>query len=359
MRSGQVFTLLLLAGLTWGVADRNPVAFEPVSQPGFALENGDMNGDGASDISDGAYLLGGLYRSGPEPVAACGEMGEGAGAAGNPNPRVVPVHPYGMSYGEWGAAWWQWGLGVPAAGNPLTDTTGEFCDAGQSGPVWFLAGTFGEPHVVARDCTAPTGKSFFFPVLKSFCAAEGKEDEMRECARGFLEPATGLDVTVDGVELRDLEDYRADSPGFVLTLTQLRQLSRNLINFANFRGCHRRKSSGLAAASTVAVRNRRVVPTYRVDPFVFGWDNERRSVERCTCAIGRFAKAERATRTADSCARCAKGGRFARKPSRISVSSTPKVARRHRLLRSISLAGVPTSSSYSRIAVRWMQCAST
>ena len=58
---------------------------------------------------------------------------------------VLPVvsNPYGKSYGEWAAAWWQWAYSIPAAQNPITDTTGEFSDVGQSGPVFFLAGNYG------------------------------------------------------------------------------------------------------------------------------------------------------------------------------------------------------------------------
>ncbi len=41
---------------------------------GFALDNGDMNGDLVRDLSDGVYLLSHLYRGGPGPVplAFCG-----------------------------------------------------------------------------------------------------------------------------------------------------------------------------------------------------------------------------------------------------------------------------------------------
>src|SRR5262245_45548774 len=61
---------------------------------------------------------------------------------GNPNPGVLPPQTtaYGKTYGEWGAAWWQWALSIPADRNPLTDKTGEFCGEGQSGPVWFRGG---------------------------------------------------------------------------------------------------------------------------------------------------------------------------------------------------------------------------
>ena len=87
---------------------------------------------------------------------------------GNPNPRVLPVHssPFGSTYGEWSARWWQWVLSVPAATNPLNDTTGAQCAQGQTGKVWFLAGTFVGP--VTRTCTVPQGKALFFPILNLF-----------------------------------------------------------------------------------------------------------------------------------------------------------------------------------------------
>ena len=60
-----------------------------------------------------------------------------------------------------GASWWQWVLSIPVDENPLLDTTGEKCMVGQSGGVWYLAGTFGAP-TVTRDCTVPAGTAFLF-----------------------------------------------------------------------------------------------------------------------------------------------------------------------------------------------------
>src|SRR5438045_3460219 len=78
---------------------------------------------------------------------------------GNPNPGVHPPNskPYGLSYGEWSARWWQWTLQIPLATNPNFDTTGAHCAEGQSGHVWFLAGWFpgAHPPSVTRECTIP------------------------------------------------------------------------------------------------------------------------------------------------------------------------------------------------------------
>lgn len=86
-------------------------------------------------------------------------------AAGrNMNPGVMPPQSaaFGKSYAEWGAAWWQWELNAPIDNNPILDTTGEFANFAQQGPVFFLAGSFGEE--VVRYVTMPTGKALFFPV---------------------------------------------------------------------------------------------------------------------------------------------------------------------------------------------------
>lgn len=85
----------------------------------------------------------------------------------NPNPGILPIHsmPYGKSYGEWGDAWWQWSFAIPADINPVTDTTGGFAAMGQSGPVWFLAGTYG--GTVVRTVTVPAGKALFVPIYNS------------------------------------------------------------------------------------------------------------------------------------------------------------------------------------------------
>jgi len=94
------------------------------------------------------------------------------------NPKV-----YGKTYGEWAAEWWKWAASFPADMNPIGDETGELCDMGQSGPVWFLAGTFGATGV-ERDCTIPPGKAIFYPLINvTWVDAPGDEilsdDEVR------------------------------------------------------------------------------------------------------------------------------------------------------------------------------------
>ena len=57
--------------------------------------------------------------------------------------RIYPrtARPFGQSYAQWSAQWWQWALALPVAGHPFIEP-GFDCNSannGQAGPVWFLA----------------------------------------------------------------------------------------------------------------------------------------------------------------------------------------------------------------------------
>lgn len=64
---------------------------------------------------------------------------------GSSNLVVFPPdsNPYGVNYAEWTTKWWQWVPSIPKEFNPVLDENGKNCAQGQSGPVWFLAGTAG------------------------------------------------------------------------------------------------------------------------------------------------------------------------------------------------------------------------
>lgn len=161
-----------------------------------------------------------------------------AQAARNPNPGVVPPQAtaYGHSYGEWGAMWWQWALGLPPDINPVLDPTGEFCDSGQQGQVWFLAGTFGGP--AERVCEVPSGKAIFFPIVNwtlwepddheaAVAVAESlgidpsqlTDAELMQLGVAWLtDQSTPLSCTVDGVPLSDLNSYRGTPTAYDLVM---------------------------------------------------------------------------------------------------------------------------------------------
>ena len=88
-----------------------------------------------------------------------------AGGGNEHKAQVFPPqsHPYGHSYSEWSAAWWQWAYSIPVGVNPILDSTGENAAVGQDGPVWFLAGNYGGETV--REVSVPAGKALFFPIM--------------------------------------------------------------------------------------------------------------------------------------------------------------------------------------------------
>jgi hypothetical protein len=131
--------------------------------------------------------------------------------------------PYGLTYGEWTAKWWQWGYSIPKDINPAYDDTGKNCAQKQNGPVWFLAGTYG--HAVNRKCDIPAGKAILFPILNSECSfAEFPKlktlSELRICAKTIQDQVTTLNASVNGVPIPNLQKYRIGSPPFNFTLPQ-------------------------------------------------------------------------------------------------------------------------------------------
>jgi hypothetical protein len=82
-------------------------------------------------------------------------------AAASPSSPTV----YGKTIGDWGLAWWQWAIDSTAANNPITSDGAVDCSAGQSGRVWFLAGTFGTTAV--RSCSVPASKALFLAIYNT------------------------------------------------------------------------------------------------------------------------------------------------------------------------------------------------
>jgi hypothetical protein len=152
------------------------------------------------------------------PALAVGPAVADDDRAANP-PRVAPIFskPGGQTYGRWAAEWWQWALGVPAATNPLLDTTGEQCAQRQVDDVWFLAGTVGLAPVV-RECNIPEGKALFFPLINNFFGASLRDppDERTEefvRARAACASPVELFAEIDGFEIRRLDRFFTGESG--------------------------------------------------------------------------------------------------------------------------------------------------
>ena len=125
--------------------------------------------------------------------------------------------PYGLTYGEWTARFWQWLHSIPKPDSPAADTTGKNCALKQTGTVWFLPGTFGGTN--ERTCTIPAGKAILVSLINVMCSyAEHHlktEPDLRACAKADQDKVTTTSITVDGVQLNPV---RLQSPLFTVTL---------------------------------------------------------------------------------------------------------------------------------------------
>lgn len=117
----------------------------------------------------------------------------------------------GFSQAEWSQKWWQWAGAFARRDSPVADRTGALCGSKQSGPVWFLAGTYGTKRTI-RACEVPSGKYLFFPlvnfvILPSFDRPVTCRDRIMNAARMTDHPSY-LVLEIDGLRIEDLESYR-------------------------------------------------------------------------------------------------------------------------------------------------------
>jgi hypothetical protein len=139
----------------------------------------------------------------------------------NIKPATYPAdsRPYGLTYGDWTARFWQWLYSIPKPDNPGSDTTGKNCGLKQSGPVWFLAGTYG--GTIERTCTIPRDKAIMLAAINVECDFTEhqlkNEGELHACAKADQDKVTSTVVSVDGVEIKTV---RLQSPLFSLVLPE-------------------------------------------------------------------------------------------------------------------------------------------
>lgn len=152
--------------------------------------------------------------------------------ARNVNPGVFPIQsrPFGLTYGQWSARWWQFAL---------QQTNLNICTPDKPGSrVTFLAG-----GSVLPSCTISVGMAIMFPVFNvewsvaeaqaqqkmtpgQSCVIPGppngtSDADLLACATAqanhALDVGASLEADVDGVTLQNLPNYRAVSPPFDFT----------------------------------------------------------------------------------------------------------------------------------------------
>jgi hypothetical protein len=138
----------------------------------------------------------------------------------------INAKPYGVSYSEWSARWWQHMVSTPSGDNSLIDAGGNKCSTGQSGPVWLLAGNLG--GVSQRNCDVPAGTALYFPIYNfigantpNVCFQDANDlsvADLRAQGKGFVDAVTSLNVELDDKPIPRLFDRRYRSTAFSLTV---------------------------------------------------------------------------------------------------------------------------------------------
>lgn len=147
-------------------------------------------------------------------MSACASVGA---LAAPPQPLPAAQNVAGHSQAEWSQIWWQWAASFEDHESPVADQTGEFCGARQSGPVWFLAGTYGTRRTV-RLCKVPRGKHLFFPLI-NYVVTRPLEREvscesvMRRAA-SITQDVSALVLEIDGQRVEGLEAHRQPTKCF-------------------------------------------------------------------------------------------------------------------------------------------------
>src|SRR5207237_8731464 len=124
-----------------------------------------------------------------------------APAAAAPTFTIVkPTDTFsGLTYGQWGARWWQAVFNIPVANNNPVISGGIFGDA-KTGIV-FATGVGGG---VTLDVSIPAGTAFLFPIINTECSTfepppfHGDDDvSLMQCALDDTR-GTGLFAVIDG-----------------------------------------------------------------------------------------------------------------------------------------------------------------
>jgi hypothetical protein len=157
-----------------------------------------------------------------------GDSGGDAATDAGPSLTLLPngqTH-FGKTYPEWGSRWWQWLYELPQkqgdCKSPENDPSGELCTLGQSGEVYFLAGTRGGN--ATRTCTLPRGKALFFPIITYSgdnagvpLDQQGTEDDFRNGINTAVNAMSELSLKLDGVA-QDVSPLKVPSTQYTYTL---------------------------------------------------------------------------------------------------------------------------------------------
>jgi hypothetical protein len=168
---------------------------------------------GFAKILEGRKMSKPLHRIATAMAALIvfGVLGAPVALAGSVEVISQDVSVEGQSQEEWSRAWWQWAASFAQEDSPVADTTGQLCASGQSGKVWFLAGTY-EAKRTIRTCEVPRGTHLFFPLINYAVSPDSRN--RLDCAAAIASAAAstdsprGLVLEIDGQRIDHLEAHR-------------------------------------------------------------------------------------------------------------------------------------------------------
>lgn len=163
---------------------------------------------------------------------------------GDGNPGILPPNstPGDLSYPEWHVACLNWIISIPTNINPLLNVDDEAdlanpaphplwvgpfdASVAQTGNVWILPGAYA---TVVREATIPAGKTLVVPLLNQVLLGWPPVPAAEAWMRFYLDlvmDTAEITCEIDGVPVRNLEQYRHQSPAAPLILSEDNMLGR-------------------------------------------------------------------------------------------------------------------------------------
>jgi hypothetical protein len=128
-------------------------------------------------------------------------------AAPTASAQIVPGGSVveGKTIGDWGYEWWQYWFGVTSP-DPISDTTGQFQNVGQTPPVFFTCAAAGPAAgvPVVRTFTVPADRHILVSLFSVGVYYEPGIDPPDVCTNAlpaFVEQTTSLSFSLDGVPI--------------------------------------------------------------------------------------------------------------------------------------------------------------
>ncbi len=145
-------------------------------------------------------------------------------ALGSVNPGVLPpdASVQGMTLGQWNAEVFRATYAIPASQHPGLGYPWPNCYLERIGNVGIGVGYWNNG---SHECEMPVGMMLYMTVIGAECSTiepppfyGGNEEELRACALTYS--PRNLEASIDGIRVRNLEEYTALTPLYQIDLPE-------------------------------------------------------------------------------------------------------------------------------------------